>query len=99
MVINNISGAANNALASPVDRPNSRTRSNNSPAQSSVPGWNTLAAQVDGTLGEGGLDIADGNAASQSSKLARSGFLAQPATAMLAQANFSPDMVMSLLQE
>jgi flagellin-like hook-associated protein FlgL len=100
MVINaNISGAANNGLASAVDRSNSRTRSNNSPGQSSVPGWNTLSAQVDDTLGQGGLDIADSDGASQSSKLARSGFLSQPATAMFAQANFSPDMVMSLLHE
>jgi flagellin-like hook-associated protein FlgL len=57
-----------------------------------------LSAQVDGTLGQGDLDIADSDAANQSSKLARSGFLAQPAMAMFAQANFSSDMVMSLLQ-
>ncbi|HEY3856123.1 MAG TPA: hypothetical protein VGO67_17165 [Verrucomicrobiae bacterium] len=101
MVINtNISGASNNGMASPVDRSNSRTRSNNSPSQSSVPGWNTLSAQVDGTLGHGDLDAidTDGESATQSANLARSGFLSQPAMAMFAQANFSPDMVLSLLQ-
>ena len=101
MLINtNISGASSNGLANAVDRSNSRTRSHNSPSQSSVPGWNTLSAQVDGTLGQGGLDATDtdSDGASQSASFVRSGFLSQPATAMFAQANFSPDMVMSLLQ-
>ena len=103
MVINtSISGASNNGLANAVDRSNSRTRSHNSPSQSSVPGWNTLSAQVDGNLSQDGVDAADTDTdsefATQTANLTRSSFLSQAATAMFAQANFSPDMVMSLLQ-
>jgi flagellin-like hook-associated protein FlgL len=100
MVINtNMTGAASPAMTGAVDRPASKVKSNNSTPQSSVPSWNTLSAQVNDTVSQGGLDFSDVNAASQSAKVARSAFLGQPATAMLAQANFSPEMVMSLLKE
>jgi hypothetical protein len=99
MVINtNISGAANNTITDAVNRPNSRAKSNSPSGNSGVPGWNTLAAQVNETLSQEGVDDTDGAAATQTAGFVRSGFLSQPATAMFAQANFSPDMVMSLLQ-
>jgi hypothetical protein len=99
MVINtNISGAANNTITDTVGRSNSKVKSNGPAQNSGVPGWNTLAAQLSGTLGQERVDDTDSTAATQSASFVRSGFLSQPATAMFAQANFSPDMVMSLLQ-
>jgi flagellin-like hook-associated protein FlgL len=57
-----------------------------------------LDSQVDLTLANMGSDIEETGAAGESTQAARANILNQPATAMLAQANLSPETVFNLLQ-
>jgi hypothetical protein len=56
-------------------------------------------SEVSGAFTEGGSEIADTVAAGKGIGAARAGIFGQPGTAMLAQANLSADMVLSLLQD
>jgi flagellin-like hook-associated protein FlgL len=100
MVINtNMTGTGGTPLA----KSNARLGSNSkaiSPSDnpSGVAGASTLDSQASRILANAGSDIQDSNAARESTQLARAGILRQSATAMLAQANLSPETVFNLLQ-
>jgi flagellin-like hook-associated protein FlgL len=57
-----------------------------------------LDSEISGIFSSAGSDIDDGEAAGRSIQLAGASMMGQPATAMLAQANLSPETVFNLLQ-
>lgn len=59
----------------------------------------TLNSAVNRAFAAAGSEIQDTAAARESAQLARSGILHQSVTSMQAQANLSPETVLSLLQE
>lgn len=98
MVINtNINGTGGTPLAKPNGRPVSNSKTSNLSGNPSA--TVTLDSQINRIFASAGSEIQDGDGAHESTQLARSGVLGQPATAMLAQANLSSDMVLKLLQE
>ncbi len=101
MVINtNLAGTGGTPLAKPANRPGSSSKiMNPSENSSAMVGAMTLNSQTDRLLASSGADIEDANAARESAQFTRTNILHQPATAMLAQANLSPETVFNLLQE
>jgi len=100
MVINtNMTGTGGTPLAKSNDRTGSNSQTlSPSDNPSGVAGAATLDSQVARIFANAGSDIEDSDAALESTQLARAGILQQPATAMLAQANLSPETVLNLLQ-
>jgi len=99
MVINsNMAGAGGTPLAKSAGRPGSKTisPSDNPAGASSV---STLNSQADRLLASAPSSIEDADAARESLQFARTNILRQPAMAMLAQANLSPETALKLLQE
>jgi Bacterial flagellin C-terminal helical region len=98
MVINtNLNGTTGTPLAKPNGRPVSNSKNTNPSANPA--GAVTLDSQINRIFASAGSEIQDGDAAHESAQTARSGILGQPGTAMMAQANLSPEMVLKLLQE
>jgi Bacterial flagellin C-terminal helical region len=98
MVINtNLNGTGGTPLAKPNGRPVSNSKTANPLANPA--GAVTLDSQINRIFASAGSEIEDSDAAHESTQAARTGILGQPGTAMLAQANLSPEMVLKLLQE
>ncbi len=98
MVINtNINGTGGTPLAKSNGRPVPNSKAANPSANPS--GAVTLDSQINRIFASVDSEIQDSDAAHESAQTARTGMLGQPATAMLAQANLSPDVVLNLLQE
>jgi hypothetical protein len=97
MVINtNMTGTSGTPLAKAGVRTDSDSKNTSPSAKPSSPA--TLDSEISGIFAGAGSDIDDGEAAGRSIQLARASMLGQPATAMLAQANLSPETVFNLLQ-
>ncbi|HUD49603.1 MAG TPA: flagellin [Candidatus Baltobacteraceae bacterium] len=101
MVINtNMSGTAGTPLVKSNARPDSNSKTGSpSDSSSGQTGAATLDSQINRAFLDVGSTIQSGDAAVQSTQLARANMLNQPGTAMLAQANLSPETVLNLLQE
>ena len=97
MVINtNMTGTVGTPLAKSTPRPDSDSKTIGTSAK--PPGAAPLDSQVTQMFANAGSDIEDSSAAGKSAQVARANILGQPATAMLAQANLSPETVYNLLQ-
>jgi flagellin-like hook-associated protein FlgL len=100
MVINtNMTGTGETPLAKSTGRPGSNAKAiSPSDNSSGTAGAATLDSQASRIFASAGSDIKGSDAACESTQLAIAGILRQPATAMLAQANLSPETVLNLLQ-
>jgi hypothetical protein len=101
MVINtNMTGTGGTPPSKTVDRPGSKSATSGpSNTSSGVAGVNNLDSQVSRIFADSASDIDGSASARASAQIARTNILHQPATAMLAQANLSPDSVLNLLGE
>jgi hypothetical protein len=98
MVINtNLLGAGATQLANAAERPGSKAKAIGSPQPAGAP--SALSSQVTGSFTGPASEIVDAAAAGKGVQTARAGIFGQPGIAMLAQANLSPEMVLSLLQD
>ena len=99
MIINtNIAGTGETPLAKSINRPGSKlSRPLDNPSE--MAGVTTLNSQADRLAASAGPDIEDAGAACENAQLVRTGILNQSAAALKAQANLSPETVLSLLQE
>jgi hypothetical protein len=100
MVINtNLTGTGGTPLANSTERPapksKTATPSSNTPGAVTQAALNSEASQI---FAGDGTDIEDSDGFGKSMQLVRNGILNNPATAMLAQGNLSPDSVLNLLQ-
>jgi len=100
MVINtHMTGAGGTPLANSTDQTGSKSKTARPAGNpSSVAGAAVLDSQVSRIFASGGSEIMGSEAAGMCVQQAKAGIHNNPAAAMLAQANLSPEMVMNLLQ-